>query len=122
MSISLRYPTLYYETSTNTHICPRWVMYNHRILSFIAFTCLFWFINLTFAGLAWLFLSSYFHTPELHQVIKADNGAINTDVIGTPAGIKTEDEESESEPDLSDTPRSFPTYGRQPTLRYSPTI
>ncbi len=35
--------------------------------------------------------------------------------------IKNE-KEDEDEPDLSDTPRTFPTYGRQPPLRYTPKI
>ena len=36
--------------------------------------------------------------------------------------IKAEGEEETDEPDLSDTPRTFPTYGRQAPLRYVPKV
>jgi hypothetical protein len=36
--------------------------------------------------------------------------------------VKGEGEEETDEPDLSDTPRTFPTYGRQAPLRYVPMV
>lgn len=40
----------------------------------------------------------------------------------TDASTAVKQEEETDEPDLSDTPRTFPTYGRQPPLRYVPKV
>ncbi|CZR61193.1 uncharacterized protein PAC_11089 [Phialocephala subalpina] len=89
----------------------RWVMYNHRIVSFVVFTFAFWMSECLFAILGWLALQAIFaKSPEQVKEVKGDE----TDT----ATIKNEEEEDE--PDLSDTPRTFPTYGRQPPLRYTP--
>lgn len=90
----------------------RWLMYNYRILSFILFTSAFWGFEVVFAGLSWLILRSIFasdHTKKVDGKSEEENG------------IKTEQEDFD-EPDLSDTPRNFPTYGRQLPLRYEPSV
>jgi len=86
----------------------RWLMYNHRILSFIMFTSAFWFSELLFTALGWLALRYAFSgTKEIkREPVKSEE----TDASTT---IKAEGEETD-EPDISDTPRTFPTYGRQP--------
>ncbi len=92
----------------------RWIMYNHRILSFIIFTTAFWGMEITFATLGWLALQTIFApNSDRKKEVKAEE----TDATA----IGAEGEETD-EPDLSDTPRTFPTYGRQPPLRYEPKI
>ncbi len=94
----------------------RWVMYNHRILSFLVGVGSFWLSEVIAAGLAWVVLSSMFSStkPEENLPEKLDG-----EVEGK--RIKEEDK-TDTEPDLSDTPRTFPTYGRQPPLRYVPKV
>ncbi|KAI9665592.1 MAG: hypothetical protein M1829_005672 [Trizodia sp. TS-e1964] len=78
-------------------------MYHHRILAFLLCVPLIWAWLLLCTTLTWLFLSLYFSTPP---VIKAES-----------TEIKTEDE-TDTALDMSDTPRTFPTYSRQPPLSH----
>jgi len=87
----------------------RWLMYNHRILSFILFTGLFWSSEVIFAMLSWLALRMLFASSA---PVKKEDDETDTTVIKADS----------DEPDLSDTPRTFPTYGRQPPLRYEPKV
>jgi hypothetical protein len=98
----------------------RWLMYNHRITSFFGFTTAFWFAEIIFTCLGWIALR-YIFTSATPSEIKTE-GAIKGDE--TDATIKSEikDEPETDEPDLSDTPRTFPTYGRQQPLRYIPKV
>lgn len=96
-------------------------MYNHRILSFVAFTGTFWSVSMSSSFLAWLALSTYFSSSSDEQRrIKRDPD--NKD--GQPNGaMKTEENDDESfdafsTEDLSDTQRTFPTLGRQMPLRF----
>lgn len=90
----------------------RWVMYNHRIISFVAFTAAFWGAEVLFAAVGWLLLRTAFGSKDGKGEVKEE---------GDGAAVPTKDEEGESdEPDLSDTPRTFPTYGRQAPLRFVP--
>lgn len=90
----------------------RWLMYNHRILSFVVFTSAFWIAEVLFTAVGWLAVRAVFSTgAEVKKEVKGEE----TD--GSVAGVKKEGEETD-EPDLSDTPRTFPTYGRQAPLRY----
>lgn len=95
----------------------RWVMYNHRIISFVLFTSAFWISEVLFAAIGWLAVRAIFGTTtEVKKEVKGEE----LDASLT-AGIKNETEESD-EPDLSDTPRTFPTYGRQAPLRFVPKV
>jgi len=94
----------------------RWLMYNHRIFSFVVFTFAFWTAEVLFTALGWLILSSYFKAPP---TVKKEK--INVDDTDASAAIKEDGEETD-DVDLSDTPRSFPTYGRQAPLRYEPKV
>ena len=96
----------------------RWLMYNHRFISFIVFTSSFWISEVLFAGLGWILLRHLFASPEGRKVkeeVKSEDAAASST-------IKLEAEDSGEEPDLSDTPRTFPTYGRQAPLRYTPKV
>lgn len=90
----------------------RRIMYNHRILSFIVFTGMFWLTEIVFTGLAWLALSMMFAKPA-NQLPNGEDRKIKNE---------EREERTDDEPDLSDTPRTFPTYGRQPPLRYVPKV
>jgi seipin len=96
-------------------------MYNHRILSFLAFTGTFWSVSMTSSFLAWLALSTYFSSSSDEQ------GRVKQEVDSTDGqangAIKTEEDDDESfdafsTEDLSDTQRTFPTLGRQMPLRF----
>lgn len=98
----------------------RWLMYNHRIFSFVVFTTAFWFAEVTFAVLAWILWNSRSHSRK--EKWKGELKGEDTDASTV---FKTEREDGELETDdldLSDTPRSFPTYGRQAPLQYLPRV
>lgn len=95
----------------------RWIIYNHRILSYLFFTSTFWTCSMLSSLLAWFVLGSFFSGDQEGNVKKEevqDEGEI----------IKAEDEDDDqfdpfSTEDLSDTSRSFPTLGRQMPLHFS---
>jgi len=91
----------------------RWCMYNHRILSFVFGVGVFWGAECVFALLAFIAIQTYF-APKSES-----KGAIEAKVE-TETEVKEED--TDDDPDLSDTPRTFPTYGRQAPLRYEPRV
>lgn len=97
----------------------RWVLYNHRVLSYLFFTTTFWFVSMASSCLAWVVLSSYVSPSGS----KATPEELDRD---SKAAVKTEPPDYDDEPfdpfsteDLSDTSRSFPTLGRQMPLRYT---
>lgn len=96
----------------------RWMMYNHRIMSFVVFVSAFWVAEVLWAAMGWMVMRSFFGSgsSSTPATIKSEE----TDGTTT-ATIKKEEDETD-DPDLSDTPRTFPTYGRQPPLRYVPKI
>jgi seipin len=98
----------------------RWLMYNHRIFSFIFFTTGFWLGEVLFAVLTWLVWSSRSGSGPFRV-----KGEIKGEETDGSTAVKTEREEGEIETDdldLSDTPRSFPTYGRQAPLQFVPRV
>ncbi|KAI9663378.1 MAG: hypothetical protein M1831_002662 [Alyxoria varia] len=125
----------------------RYLMYNHRIFSFVIFTTLFWLVELVAAMALWLSTSYLFspvsplRSPDSYlkprDPIEAAIEAQTADAAKKGRGgrrIKTEgdefdarssegledvgEEKDEDDADLSDTPRSFPTFSRQPPLRF----
>ena len=97
----------------------RWILYNHRVLSYLFFTTTFWFVSMSSSFLAWVVLSSYFSSSTTKP--KSEDHDLDAK-----AKIKTEPSEYSDEPfdplsteDLSDTSRTFPTLGRQMLLRYT---
>ena len=97
----------------------RWLMYNHRIISGVFFITTFWATEMVFASAAWLVLSWIIFGGEddeaegqrQRQRIKREDGTVTS--------IKDEEEEEEEEGEhMSETERTFPTYGHQPPLRY----
>jgi seipin len=91
----------------------RWWMYNHCILSFAIGTSAFWGAEVFSLALGWAALYTIFaRRGPMHDLAKAEAGD---------DAVKKEEDDTD-DLDLSDTPRSFPTYGRQPPLRYTPEV
>ena len=93
----------------------RWLLYHHRILSYLFFTTAFWISSMTTALMAWLALSF---------VISSNSNTPKTEAERNGSVIKTEPSDSDhfdpfSTEDLSDTSRTFPTLGRQAPLHFA---
>lgn len=95
----------------------RWIIYNHRILSYLFFTSTFWTCSVLSSLLVWFVLGSFFSGDKDEEPKK--KGIAERDEV-----IKSEEEDDDqfdpfSTEDLSDTSRSFPTLGRQMPLHFS---
>lgn len=93
----------------------RWILYHHRVLSFLFFTTTFWSSSMLSMLCAWFILSSYIGpSPAATKVEPDANGShikrerSNSDTMD-PTSIE----------DLSDTSRTFPTFGRQKPLHFT---
>lgn len=89
----------------------RWIMYNYRIVSAVVFTSAFWFTEMVTMALAWVVLSFFIFPGE------DKTGRVKRE--HKQEKIKREEDTEDEETTLSDTERTFPTYGAQPPLRYS---
>ena len=93
----------------------RWIIYNHRILSYLFFTSTFWTCSMLSSLLAWFVLGSFSGDQE--------GNVKKEEVEDEGETIKAEEEGDQFDPfsteDLSDTSRSFPTLGRQMPLHFS---
>ena len=95
----------------------RWIIYNHRIFSYLFFTSTFWTCSVISSLLAWFVLGSFFSDAKEKQPKKEE-------IEDSDKAIKSEEEYDDqfdpfSTEDLSDTSRSFPTLGRQMPLHFS---
>jgi hypothetical protein len=97
----------------------RWLMYNHRITSFFVGTVAFWFTEMFFTGIVWI--AWRYIAVSSTPTTKAEGSFKADDTDGT-SKEEIKDEAESDDPDLSDTPRTFPTYGRQQPLRYVPKV
>ncbi|KAL9636465.1 MAG: hypothetical protein Q9164_002803 [Protoblastenia rupestris] len=99
----------------------RWMLYNHRILSFLVFTTSFWCSSIVSMSIVWLFLSIYLSTgPDTRRkVVKKEDSDTNDLAIKLEPTPDSEIFDPTSLEDISDTSRTFPTFGRQKPLRYS---
>ena len=95
----------------------RWVVYHHRILSYLFFTTTFWMGSMLSCAVAWVLISFFLSGSGGQKLGEKQEG---TD------GVKVKEEvedEAQFDPtsmeDLSDTSRSFPTLGRQLPLHFS---
>ena len=97
----------------------RYILYHHRILSFLLFTSTFFTISLASTFIAYLLLSTYLSSqpplsPSSRSIIKKDPDADSTASNEGPPFNPL------STSDFSDTSRTFPTLGRTaPPLRYT---
>ncbi|SMR45832.1 unnamed protein product [Zymoseptoria tritici ST99CH_1E4] len=92
----------------------RWLMYNHRIISALAFITTFWMTELLFAGLAYGALAMYASSAS-DKPVKAE---LKAEVDSKTARIKQEAEDDRPAT-LSDTERTFPTLSSQAPLHYT---
>ena len=94
----------------------RWMIYNHRILSYLFFTSTFWTCSMLSSLVAWFVLSTFFASDK-------DGGPRKEESEDQSEDIKSEEGDEQFDPlsteDLSDTSRSFPTLGRQMPLHFS---
>ena len=93
----------------------RWILYHHRILSFLFFTTTFWSSSILSMLLAWCLFSSYLVTHTTTKPESLSDGSTR---------LTSEREDSEtfdptSLDNISDTPRAFPTLGRQMPLQFT---
>ncbi|OCL09174.1 hypothetical protein AOQ84DRAFT_27469, partial [Glonium stellatum] len=94
----------------------RYVMYNYRVLSFVAFTTLFWSVEMTFLLLTWAFFTFIFSSPST----ALGTARPKREPTDSSHPVKVEpDSDGATLESLSDTSRTFPTFSRQPPLRYS---
>ncbi|KAL9112109.1 MAG: hypothetical protein Q9227_003486 [Pyrenula ochraceoflavens] len=106
----------------------RWLMYNHRIISFTIFTSGFYTVAIVSMSIAWLAISLIFRkeqaTGKPQNSAHADGSVMkNEEGIESATRIKKEDNEDESDSplsvsNLSDNPTTFPTLSRQMPLRF----
>ena len=92
----------------------RWMLYHHRILSFLFFTTTFWSSSMLSMALAWFAVSTYLGSSTTIKTESESNGTV----------IKRERSDSDafdptSMEDLSDTSRTFPTLSRQIPLHFT---
>lgn len=93
----------------------RWILWHHRILSYLFFTTMFWGSSILSMLCVWFVLSSHFGpAPQ----------SIKTEPETADSAIKREGSDSDafdptSFEDLSDTARNFPTLGRQQPLQFT---
>ncbi|KAL9070384.1 MAG: hypothetical protein Q9161_004943 [Pseudevernia consocians] len=92
----------------------RWLLYHHRVLSFLFFTTAFWSSSMISMAVAWFAISTYLGSSIAVKTESETNGSI----------FKRERSDSDafdptSMEDLSDTSRTFPTLGRQIPLHFT---
>lgn len=92
----------------------RWILYHHRIFSFLFFTTAFWTSSIFSAGLAWLI----FHNSFVPAVIKSEPSSDGKRIKSEPLSDSDPIDPFSTE-DFSDTSRSFPTLGRQIPLYFN---
>jgi hypothetical protein len=108
----------------------RWIMYNYRFVAAGVFISAFWGVEMLCAGVGWvviraLFAPKHIKTKEEKMIKEEEEEGADEDEDEDKKVKKEEEEEEgllEEDPDLSDTPRTFPTYGRQAPLRYIPKV
>jgi seipin len=113
----------------------RYVIYNYRVLSFLAFTAMFYMSSVVSMALAWAGISTFLYNNGKDQDgsitikrehIEAGNERkrkAEDELDDGNAKIKEEEQDGStsgglSEKNLSDTPASFPTGSREPPLQY----
>lgn len=94
-------------------------MYRHRILSFLVFTFVFFSVELVFTVTAYLVLTIFVFPSSAGDEMPPSLPTREATDEGSAATIKAEEDESALLDDLSETERTFPTYSRQPPLRFT---
>lgn len=90
----------------------RYLMYNHRIISFLVLTSTFWIVEMGFAGMVWIVLSIFLFPGNAYT------GSARTKAEESTL-VKKEERHGDHSDDMSDTPHTFPTLSGHPPLQYS---
>ena len=96
----------------------RWMLYHHRIASFLVFTTAFWGSSMISMGIVWLFLTFYLNSRPAGKKHKTEDDS-NGSLFKSEPTPDSEVFDPHSLEDISDTSRTFPTLGRQKPLRFS---
>ncbi|OHE94543.1 hypothetical protein CORC01_10176 [Colletotrichum orchidophilum] len=96
----------------------RWLMYNYRVTTLTAAVLLFWASEILFMAVAWLAWAGL--SGSSPRSGKNDGRAVEQSYSKSKGQVKREDGSGIDE--LSDAPRTFPTYGNQAPLRYEPEV
>ncbi|CAM1502048.1 Fc.00g040320.m01.CDS01 [Cosmosporella sp. VM-42] len=90
----------------------RWLMFHYRLPTYLAFTFLFWVFEIVFMAVAWTIWSA----------LAGSAGDYGSKHEGSGRQAIKDTDESEGRGEESDRPETFPTYGRQPPLKYEPEV
>ncbi|ETN37599.1 uncharacterized protein HMPREF1541_07221 [Cyphellophora europaea CBS 101466] len=102
----------------------RYLVYNHRIVSFLVLTTTFYVVSIIAVGLGWAWLGRSIMPPESRPMIKQESPPVKTGQNEKQQQqIKTEDEDDEEATglkieDVSDSPAQFPSGRGRAPLRY----
>ncbi|KAF4781369.1 hypothetical protein HER10_EVM0010839 [Colletotrichum scovillei] len=96
----------------------RWLMYNYRVMTLTAAVLLFWASEIVFMAVAWLAWSGLSGSSQGSGI---GNGRTVEKSYNKSMG-QVKREEGSGIDELSDAPRTFPTYGNQAPLRYEPEV
>lgn len=99
----------------------RYLVYNHRIVSFVVFSTAFYIVSIISMGLMWAWIGPSLMSPASTDLVKQEPQSVKKD--SAPKMIKTEHEDDESGEglkleDVSDSPVQFPSARGWPPLRY----
>ncbi|KAF4806120.1 Septation protein imp2 [Colletotrichum siamense] len=92
----------------------RWLMYHYRLPTLTAAIILFWSSEILFMAGAWLVWTGLSGSSSR---LASGRGEDNSKL-----GMRLKREEGSGVDELSDAPRTFPTYGNQAPLRYEPEV
>lgn len=97
----------------------RWVLYRHWMLAGVVFVVGFWGVECVVAFGVWVVLmrvvGSWGDKGVEREDVTRDGGSAG----GVPVEVKKEAEGDGPSDELSDTSRTFPTFSRQPSLKFS---
>lgn len=97
----------------------RGMMYNHRIVSLVVFSAMFYLTSLVSAVGAWTLFWNYFPSRQTGGDVRAPSAETDNEIVSADSPWRREsDPES---PAFSDTPRVFPTLSGARRLQYLPT-
>lgn len=94
----------------------RWLMYHYRLPTFTAATFLFWTSEILFMTGAWLIWSGLLRSGSIAE------SKTRRDTEFSKSAVHAKREDGSGMDELSDAPRTFPTYGNQAPLRYEPEV
>lgn len=107
----------------------RWILYHHRILSFLFFTTAFWSSSMLSMAVAWFVTSTYLgpgpssvkmgSSVKTGSIEKSESDPHDTAMKRERSRSDSEAFDPTSMEDLSDTSRTFPTLGRQTPLHFA---